>query len=33
MVGSTPAQFRKIIEDETVRWRKLIQDNGIKLEE
>ena len=32
-VGSTPAQFRQLIATEMDRWRKLIQDNGIKLEE
>ena len=33
MVGSTPAQFRQIIIEETVRWRKLVQENDIKLDE
>lgn len=33
MVGSTPEQFRKTIATETVRWRKVVQENNIKLEE
>ena len=33
LVGSTPEQFRRIIASEAVRWRKVVQDNGIKLEE
>lgn len=33
MVGNTPAQFAKTIATEAVRWRKVVQENGIKLEE
>ena len=33
MVGNTPAEFRQVIITETARWRKLIQDNGIQLEQ
>jgi len=33
LVGSTPEQFRKIIATEAARWRKVVQENGIKLEE
>ena len=33
MVGSTPAQFRQIIAAEAARWRKLVQDTGIQLED
>jgi tripartite-type tricarboxylate transporter receptor subunit TctC len=33
MVGSTPEQFRQMIVTETARWKKLVQDTGIKLEE
>ena len=33
LVGSTPEQFRKVIATEAARWRKVVQDNGIKLEE
>ena len=33
LVGSTPAQFRQVIADELNRWRKVVQENGIKLEE
>ena len=33
MIGSTPAQFRQVIVTETARWRKVGQENGIKLEE
>ncbi len=29
-VGSTPAQFRQLIVTETERWKKLVQENGIK---
>ena len=32
-VGSTPAQFRELLATEIERWRKVVQDNGIKLEE
>ena len=32
MVGSTPAQFRQLIATETERWRKVVQDAGIKIE-
>ena len=32
-VGSTPEQLRQLITMETVRWRKLVNDTGIKLEE
>ncbi len=32
MVGSTPAQFRQLIATESVRWKKLVQDAGIKVE-
>ena len=31
-VGSTPVQFRQFVVTETDRWRKLVQDNGIKLD-
>jgi tripartite-type tricarboxylate transporter receptor subunit TctC len=30
MVGSTPAEFRKVIAAETARWKKVVQDTGIK---
>ena len=30
-IGSTPEQFRDYIATETTRWRKLVQDTGIKL--
>lgn len=33
MVGSTAAQFRQLIVTETDRWRKVVQDAGIRLEE
>lgn len=33
MVGSTPAQFRQVISAEVERWRKVVQDNNIKLEQ
>ncbi len=33
LIGSTPAEFRKTIEVEAVRWRKVVQENNIKLEE
>ena len=32
-VGSTAAQFRQVIVEETARWKKLVADVGIKLEE
>ena len=32
-VGNTPAQFRQVIQAESARWRKLVQDVGIKLEQ
>ena len=32
-VGSTPAQFREFIVSETDRWRKLVQERGIALNE
>ena len=31
-VGSTPAQFRQVIVTETERWKKVVQENGIKPE-
>jgi len=31
-VGSTPAQFAQMIASELLRWRKLVQDAGLKLE-
>ena len=33
MVGSTPEFFGKLLIDELVRWRKVVQENNIKLEE
>ena len=33
MVGSTPAQFRQIIASEVTRYRKIVQEGGIKLED
>ena len=33
MVGNTPAQFARTVATETARWRKVVQENGIKLEE
>ena len=33
MVGNTPAQFRQIIISETARWKKLIQETGIELDQ
>ena len=33
MVGSTPQQFRQVLTAEMARYRKLVQDTGIKLEE
>lgn len=33
LIGSTPEQFRQHIVTETARWRKLVQDTGMKLEE
>ena len=32
-VGSTPAQFRQVIATELVRWKKVVDDAGLKLEE
>ena len=32
-VGNTPAQFSRQIATETALWQKIVQDNGIKLEE
>ena len=31
-VGSTAAEFKQFVVTETERWRKLVQDNGIKME-
>ncbi len=33
VLGSTPAEFRNLIASETALWKKIVQDNGIKLEE
>ena len=33
MVGSPPDYFRQVIANESARWRKVVQENGIKLEE
>ena len=33
MVGSTPAQFREVIVTEIARFRKIVQENNIVLEE
>ena len=33
MVLSTAEEFRRFIDVEMVRWKKLVQDQGIKLEE
>ena len=33
MVGSTPEYFRQVLLTDTARWRRLVQENGIKLEE
>ena len=33
LVGSTPAQFRQMLAGETERWHKVVQENGIRLEE
>ena len=33
MVGSTPAEFRKYIQGEVAQWRKVVQDNAIKVDE
>lgn len=33
MVGSTPAQFRQMLINETVIWKKVVQEAGIKLEQ
>lgn len=30
-IGSTPQQFREYIVTETHRWRKLVQETGIRL--
>ncbi len=32
-VGSTPAQFRKLLLDETVVWQKLVKESGIRFSE
>ena len=32
-VGSTPAQYRQLIVSEVERWKKIVQDNNIKVEE
>jgi tripartite-type tricarboxylate transporter receptor subunit TctC len=32
MIGSTPAQFRQMIVNEIARYKKIVQDEGIKLE-
>ena len=32
-VGSTPAQYRALLVTEIERWKKVVQDNGIKIEE
>ena len=32
-VGSTPAEFRQLIQAESDRWRKVVRENGITLEE
>ncbi len=31
-VGSTPEEFRQLIAAEVPRWRKVVQDAGIKVE-
>ena len=33
MVGSTPAQFRQFMLNEVQQWRKVIEENGIKVEQ
>lgn len=33
VVGSTPAQFRQMLQTEMATWRKVVSENGIKLEE
>ena len=33
MAGSTREQFRRMIVTETARWKKRVQETGIKLEE
>ena len=33
MVGSTPEQFRQSLVTDAARWRRIVQENGIKLEE
>lgn len=32
LVGSTPAQFRQLLLQETARWQKVVKDTGIRLE-
>ena len=32
LIGSTPAELRKLIVTETARWKKLVEDNGIIVE-
>ena len=33
VVGSTPAQFRQFMLGEVAQWRKVVQENAIKIEE
>jgi tripartite-type tricarboxylate transporter receptor subunit TctC len=33
MVGNTPQQFRQVIATESERWRKLVQDTGITVDD
>jgi hypothetical protein len=33
MIGSSPEYLRKYISDEAARWRKVVNDSGIKLAE
>jgi len=33
MVGSTPEVFRKLLVTQVANWRKVVQENNIKLEE
>ena len=33
VVGSTPAQFRQMLQTEMATWRKVVSENGIRLEE
>ncbi len=33
LVGSTPAELRKLLVTETARWKKLVEDNGIVVEQ